>query len=344
MAIARAHLVNPALARWYHCVTRCVRRAFLLGEGQDDRKAWIEQRLQELAQIFAVAVGGFSVMDNHLHVLLRIDPDAAKDWSDEEVVRRWGRLFPPRDQSRRPVPVSDGWVQWRLKDAPWVAKTRDRLQSLSWFMKCLKEPLSRLANRQDHARGAFFEGRFKSVAILDEESLLAVSAYIDLNPVAAGNEVVPEAGPHTSFQARVAHVKSQGRIPDLAAAKGGSVAGSRVSAGLEESLWLCPVEDRRPLESAREGMIEGFPLGSYALLVDYTGRLFREGKTAISRELAAIFDRLGTTAESWWARLVKLRQGRFFGRVFAATRQRLHEIADRLGVSRLANLGRCPAR
>jgi Transposase IS200 like len=125
MAIARAHLVNPALARWYHCVTRCVRRAFLLGEGQDDRKAWIEQRLQELAQIFAVAVGGFSVMDNHLHVLLRIDPDAAKDWSDEEVVRRWGRLFPPRDQSRRPVPVSDGWVQWRLKDAPWVAKTRD---------------------------------------------------------------------------------------------------------------------------------------------------------------------------------------------------------------------------
>ena len=53
-------------------------------------------------------------------------------------------------------------------------------------MKCLKEPLSRLANRQDQARGAFFEGRFKSVAILDEQSLLAVCACIDLNPVAAG--------------------------------------------------------------------------------------------------------------------------------------------------------------
>ena len=53
-------------------------------------------------------------------------------------------------------------------------------------MKCLKEPLSRLANRQDQTRGAFFEGRFKSVAILDEESLLATCAYIDLNPVAAG--------------------------------------------------------------------------------------------------------------------------------------------------------------
>jgi hypothetical protein len=32
MMIARAHLVDPAVTRWYHCVTRCVRRAFLLGE------------------------------------------------------------------------------------------------------------------------------------------------------------------------------------------------------------------------------------------------------------------------------------------------------------------------
>ena len=108
-------------------------------------------------------------------------------------------------------PVSNDWVQWRLKDAPWVAKARERLQSLSWFMKCLKEPLSRLANRQDQTRGTFFEGRFKSVAILDEESLLATCAYIDLNPVAAGIAEVPEASPHTSIKTRVEHVKAQGR-------------------------------------------------------------------------------------------------------------------------------------
>jgi hypothetical protein len=152
MAIARAHLVNPALARWYHCISRCVRRAFLLGEGQDNRKGWIEQRLEYLAQIFAVAVGGFAVMDNHIHLLLRIDPHRANEWSDEEVVRRWGRLFPPRDKSRRPIAVSDDWVQSRLKDTSWVAKTRERLLSLSWFMKCLKEPLARLANRQEQVR------------------------------------------------------------------------------------------------------------------------------------------------------------------------------------------------
>src|SRR5580704_5080531 len=151
MTIARAHLVNPSVSRWYHCVTRCVRRAFLLGEGQHDRKLWIETRLQELAEIFAISVGGFSILDNHLHLLVRLDPEAVAGWSDEDVVRRWGRLFPPRDKARRALPVSDEWVQGHLLNAAWVKRARERLQSLSWFMKCLKEPLSRLANHEDKA-------------------------------------------------------------------------------------------------------------------------------------------------------------------------------------------------
>jgi REP element-mobilizing transposase RayT len=344
MAIARKHLVDTSVTRWYHCVTRCVRRAFLLGEGPHDRKEWIENRLEELAQIFAVAIGGFSVLDNHLHLLLRLDPDVANGWSDEDVVRRWGRLFPPRDKSRQPLPVTNDWVQWRLKDVRWVATARERLQSLSWFMKCLKEPLSRLANRQDQTRGTFFEGRFKSVAILDEESLLATCAYIDLNPVAAGIVQVPETSPHTSIKTRVEHAKDQGRTADLEAATKGSMAGSRASVGLEESIWLCPIEDRRGLDSEREGMLAGFSLGSYLLLVDYTGRMFRDGKAAISAELSGIFDRLNSSAESWWARLEKLSRGRLLGRFFAASRDRLRQLAARLGVHHLANLGGCPAR
>ena len=168
------------------------------------------------------------------------------------------------------APVSDEWVQARLKDARWVATARQRLQSLSWFMKCLKEPLSRLANREEQTRGAFFEGRFKSVAILDEESLLATCADLDLNPVAAGIAEVPESSAHTSIKRRVEHVKEQGRTENLNAAQAGSVAGSTGAVGLEEGLWLCPVEDRRRLDSAREGMLEGFSLGNYVLLVEKT--------------------------------------------------------------------------
>ena len=78
MTMARAHLVDVSVTRWYHCVTRCVRRALLLGEAPWNRKEWIERRLEELAEIFAVAVGGFAVMHNHLHVLLRLE--SRRNW------------------------------------------------------------------------------------------------------------------------------------------------------------------------------------------------------------------------------------------------------------------------
>jgi hypothetical protein len=344
MAIARAHLVDVSLTRWYHCVTRCVRKAFLLGEGDHNRKEWLENRLEELAGIFAVAVGGFSIINNHLHVLLRLDPEVARAWSDEEVVRRWGLLFPPRDKSRQPIPESEHWVQWRLADRIWIANERERLQNLGCFMRCLKEPLSRLANRQDKTRGTFFEGRFKSVVVLDEEGLLAIGVYIDLNPVAAKIAETPETSDYTSIKQRVDHVEAQGMITALEAASDGSVAGSEAAAGLEESLWLCPIEDRRELDSPREGMIPGFSLGSHVKLVDYTGRLFREGKDSISAELAGIFERLGYDALSWQIQIKKLCGDRLLGRFFAASRAKLREIGDRLGVRRLVNLRGCPIR
>ncbi len=84
-----------------------------------------------------------------------------------------------------------------------------------------------------------------------------------------------------SITQRGAHVQQQGQAGDLQAAREGSVAGSSAAAGLEGGLWLCPIEDRRRLGSPREGMLEGFSLGNYLLLVDYTGRLFREGKAVV---------------------------------------------------------------
>jgi hypothetical protein len=97
--------------------------------------------------------------------------------------------------------------------------------------------------------------------------------------------------------------------------------------------------------------------------VDYTGRLIRDGKStapftvrsppatnhpplatpkAISAELTGILERLGTSAERWQARLEKLKGGRLLGRFFAARRGRLREVAARMKVRHLANLGGCP--
>jgi hypothetical protein len=163
--------------------------------------------------------------------------------------------------------------------------------------------------------------------------------------VAAGIAELPETSAHTSIKQRVEHVQAQGRTDDLAAARSGSVAGSAAAGGIEESLWLCPIEDRRGLDSSREGMIEGFSLGNYLLLVDDTGRLFREGKAVISQEVAEILHRLGSSVLGWQARLeqLKRRGGRLLGRFFAVTRERLRAVAKQCGVRRLANLGGCPA-
>ena len=163
--------------------------------------------------------------------------------------------------------------------------------------------------------------------------------YIDLNPVAAGMAAVPEESPHTSIKERVDHVRKQGREADLREASRSSVAGSRAAKKLEESLWLIPIEDRRRLDSKREGMLEGFTLGSYLMLVEYTGRRFRKGKASISKEIADVFDRLQVSSEEWMKRMNRMVGGKFIGSFAASSRERLREVAATMGVQRLANFG-----
>ena len=196
---------------------------------------WLEKRLEELSGCFAVEVAGFAVLDNHLHVLLRLCPERSASWSDEEVVRRWGRLFPPRGKDRKPLAVSEAWVQQKLADVKFVAAARRRLADLGWFMKCLKEPLARIANRSEGCQGHFWQGRFKSVALLDAEALLAVCAYIELNPLAAGIARTPEDSPYTSIHTRVEHCRQAGRLGDLQAVRQGTVAAAEASQGRTSS-------------------------------------------------------------------------------------------------------------
>lgn len=338
MTVARGLLVDLAVTRYYHCISRCVRRAMLCGEGFEHRKQWIEKRMEILAHQFAVSVCGFAIMDNHLHVLVRLDPGLASDWSSEEVVRRWMSVYPPPKLDLDDDKAVRMWVEHERKDGKKVLKLRERLQNLGWFMKSLKEPLARMANREDDCKGTFWESRYKSIAILDEEALLATCAYIDLNPLAAGIAATPETSRHTSVRQRVQHARAKGKLGDLQAATGGSVSGSRAAQRFEESHWLCPLEDARGRGSRREGMVESFSLGSYLLLIDYTSRLFRGSKARISREVAGIFARLGTSAEYWEHRLKKLfSKPRLLGNYFATRPERLREIATLRGVHHVDN-------
>jgi hypothetical protein len=159
MTAARSLIVDPTESGYYHCVSRCVRRAFLCGvdhlTGRDcsHRKVWVEERIAELAQLFALNVYAYAVMSNHLHVVVQLAPGAAAAWSAEDVAERWVRLFPVHVDGE---PDADANAQRRanlLGDPARVAVCRARLASLSWFMKCLRK------HRDTHQIDVFLQRR-----------------------------------------------------------------------------------------------------------------------------------------------------------------------------------------
>ncbi|MFH1139889.1 MAG: hypothetical protein V1816_27740, partial [Pseudomonadota bacterium] len=168
MTIARSEIVTDGVEGIYHCISRCVRRAFLCGADPytgrsfEHRKAWVQARLELLAQSFALEICAFAVMSNHLHVVLRTRPDWAESWSDEEAAGRWLLVFPKRrTEIGRPSPPSPSEIKELCEAAPGIEVIRRRLGSISWFMRGLNENIARRANREDGCKGRFWEGRFK---------------------------------------------------------------------------------------------------------------------------------------------------------------------------------------
>jgi REP element-mobilizing transposase RayT len=189
MTYPRYRLVTPDKPGFYHCVSRCVRRAFLCGvdhyTGQsfEHRRMWIERRLFVLAEIFTVSLYGYAVMSNHVHVVLLVDPIRAERLPDRTVAERWIRLFP---RAKDTAAERAARIEALLLDSSRLHVLRRRLTSLSWFMRCLNEPIARRANAEDECTGRFWEGRFKCQALLNEQTLLAAMTYVDLNPIRAG--------------------------------------------------------------------------------------------------------------------------------------------------------------
>jgi hypothetical protein len=86
----------------------------LCGEGLEHRKRWIEDRLQTFSERFAASVCGFAVRDNHLHVLVRLEPDSSNGWQAEDIVRRW---LVGNESSSQPISARD-WLTPSRTRAP----------------------------------------------------------------------------------------------------------------------------------------------------------------------------------------------------------------------------------
>ena len=128
-----------------------------------------------------------------------------------------------------------------------------------------------------------------------DEALLAVAAYIDLNPVAAGVAETPEDSEHTSLRERLDHARGQ----DASATLRDDLSTRTDDPGQEEGLWLAPVNDRRESQPGRVGLVSGLTLSCYLRLVDAASRLARDGKASLPADAASIFARIGLDGSCW---------------------------------------------
>jgi len=255
---------------YYHCISRCVRRSFLCGtdritnKNYNHRKEWIVERLALLSKNFAIEVCAYSAMSNHLHLVIKINAPLAQNWSEETVIQHWQQLFliPVLVERYQNGECHSQAEQKKAQET--IQLFRERLMDISWFMRCLNEHIARKANAEDKCTGHFWEGRFKSQALLNEQAILACMVYVDLNPIRADISRTLEDSEHTAIKQRI---EQMAITKNTETTKHFSHPASvKLSAFIGSSL--------------KENGI-AFDLKDYLELADWTGRIVRKDKRGL---------------------------------------------------------------
>ena len=305
MPRARCHLVSLADTPFYHVTSRCVRRAYLCGKDQftgrdyEHRRGWLEDRLRVLSSLFSIHLCAYAVMSNHYHLVVKLTPEESNSWSDDDVLNRWTALF------RGPVLVQRYRAGETLTDVElksvqdMAAIYRERLSSLSWFMKCLNEPIARKANAEDQCTGHFWEARFSSQPLRSTRALFTAMAYVDLNPIRVRKAISPEQSDHTSIKARI---EGNDGTESVRRAIARMLTRGELNHGALRERPLLAFEDDHPTLSATAGCTEPLHMRriEYLRLVDESGRVGVRGKRGrIDPSLEPILERLGLSATQW---------------------------------------------
>jgi hypothetical protein len=324
----RKSLISVESTPYYHCIARCVRRAFLCGDdvltgkSYEHRRGWLEDRLLELPNVFAIDIAAYAIMSNHYHVVLHINTVSAKSWSDLDVVERWHQLFNGTVLSNKFL--KDGQLpedeMMDFQDV--IDKWRSRLQDISWFMRVLNEEIARAANLEDGCSGRFWEGRFKSQALLDDAALIACMAYVDLNPVRANMAKIPEKSAHTSIKKRCDKAQKTNQPNHVK----------------QQEITLYPFVGPLNLKGRQHHGIQ-MRLTDYLELVDCTGRILRNDKKGhIDANTVKILQRLKVD-EGQWLAMAKNFEGCFS--TFVGSEKSLRSACEKHAYQRQPGLSAC---
>lgn len=310
MPQARYRLVDTQTTPYYHCISRCVRRAFLCGRDRfsgknfDHRKQWILDRVKLLSSVFAIDICAYAIMSNHFHLVLHVDVKGANAWSVDEVIDRWLMLYKGPEVAHKYKAGESLMALEQDALSNLVDVWRSRLGNLSWYMRCLNETIARMANEEDKCTGRFWEGRFRSQALLDEAALVSCMAYVDLNPIRAGMCESLQESEFTSIRERLAGYQARKEAKD-------------------NPTPLMPLAQEKRQSSVTLPIQEG----SYFDLVDWTGRAIRDGKRgAIPAHVHPILQKLGVNESNWVSNTQYF--GSRFHRVLGRI-NRIRQLADR---------------
>ena len=304
MTSARRQLIDAGATPFYHVINRCVRRAFLCGEDKltgrsyKHRRGWIVDKIKTLSRIFCIDICAYVVMSNHYHLVLKIDVEKAKLLTNREIISRWCQVTKGHAVATKYMKgeaLIEG--ELRLLDAL-ISEWHERLSSISWFMRCLNEEIARKANREDECKGAFWEGRFKSQALLDEQALLACMMYVDLNPIRAGIADSLQESDFTSIQERINALN----MPESVSTVSPQTLLSQVSPSSD-------LQDKKIAQSlakfagaTHQNAQSGIPFhfADYLELIDWTGRAIRPDKKGfIDNQRPKLLKELGIAADAW---------------------------------------------
>ena len=136
------------------------------GQSYEHRRYWIRARLEFLASIFGIDCLTYTVLSNHLHIVLRSRPDIVNTWTDEEIARRWLRLFPKRKKKDgSPAAPSASELHMITADQERLKELRSRLSDISWWMRCTSENIAKQANREDECTGPLLGRKVSSSTV-----------------------------------------------------------------------------------------------------------------------------------------------------------------------------------
>jgi hypothetical protein len=179
----RARVVEDG-GGFYHVISRVVGRERLLRDEAD--RELFRQIMRATEAFSGCRVLTWCCLFNHFHILLEVP--AAHEVSDAELLARMKFIYKPEKVAEfaeelarcREAGQAAMAERWR---SPYVK----RMYNLAEFVKTVKQRMTMAYNKRHDRLGTLWTERYKSVLVEGEtDALMAIAAYIDLNPVRAG--------------------------------------------------------------------------------------------------------------------------------------------------------------